>query len=52
MRRLTPEEVEGFFGYPRGYTSGYPDSARLEMLGNSFSVPTVAHILRSLKAGK
>ncbi|CAB4195939.1 S-adenosyl-L-methionine-dependent methyltransferase [uncultured Caudovirales phage] len=48
MRRLTPEEVEGLFGFPQGYTAGLPDSTRLGLLGNSFSVPVINHILKAL----
>lgn len=48
IRRLTPEEVEDLFGYQPGYTSGIPETARYEGLGNSFSVPVMSHILQSL----
>jgi site-specific DNA-cytosine methylase len=48
MRTLTPEEVEGLFGFPRGYTAGLSDSVRIGLLGNGFSVPVVKHILKSL----
>lgn len=48
MRTLTPEEVEGLFGFPRGYTAGLSDSARIGLLGNSFSIPVLKHILKPL----
>lgn len=48
-RRITPEEVEGLMGFPRGYTAGFSDAKRYGALGNSWSIPTVAHILRGLK---
>lgn len=48
MRRLTPEELERMFGFPEGYTEGVSDSRRYMGLGNSWSVPTVQHILRGL----
>jgi len=48
MRRLAPEEIESLFGFPQGYTSGVSDSRRYMGLGNSWSVPTAAHVLRGL----
>lgn len=48
MRRLTPEEIEGLFGFPQGYTAGQSDTQRYKALGNSWSVPTVSHILEGL----
>ena len=48
MRKLTPEELERMFGFPAGHTQGVSDTQRYMALGNSWSVPTVGHILRSL----
>ena len=48
IRKLTPEEVEDLFGYPKGYTAGIPETARYEGLGNSFSVPVMEHVLGGL----
>lgn len=48
MRKLTPEELERMFGLAEGYTSGVSDVRRYMGLGNSWSVPTAAHILRGL----
>lgn len=48
IRKLTPEEIERLFGFPEGYTSGVSDTRRYEALGNSWSVPAAAHILRGL----
>lgn len=48
MRKLAPEEIEGLFGFPQGYTAGQSDTQRYKALGNSWSVPTVSHILKGL----
>jgi site-specific DNA-cytosine methylase len=48
FRMMTPEEVEGLFGFPRGATEGVSNTQRYKMLGNSWSVPTVQHVLRGL----
>lgn len=48
MRKLTPEELEVMFGFPEGYSSGVSDARRYMGLGNTWSVPTAAHILRGL----
>jgi len=48
FRMMTPEEVEGLFGFPRGHTAGVSDTARYKMMGNSWSVPTVRHVLKGL----
>lgn len=48
MRRMTPEELERMFGLPEGYTSGVSDTRRYMGLGNTWSVPTAAHILQGL----
>jgi site-specific DNA-cytosine methylase len=48
FRMMTPEEVEGLFGFPRGATEGVSHTQRYKMLGNSWSVPTVQHVLQGL----
>lgn len=48
FRRMTPGEIEGMFGFPPGYTDGVSDYQRYKALGNSWSVPTVSHILQGL----
>lgn len=48
LRRLTPEEIEGLFGFPRGYTGGLSDTQRYRTLGNSWSVDDAADILDGL----
>lgn len=48
FRMMTPEEVEGLFGFPRGHTEGVSNTQRYHMLGNSWSIPTVRHVLKNL----
>jgi site-specific DNA-cytosine methylase len=48
FRMMTPEEVEGLFGFPRGHTEGVSNTQRYKMLGNSWSIPTVQHVLQGL----
>lgn len=45
-RWLTPEEGEALQTLPRGYTEGVSKTARLQAIGNGWSVDTVAHIFR------
>jgi len=48
FRRMTPQEIEGMFGFPQGYTEGTSDFQRYKALGNSWSIPTVSHVLQGL----
>lgn len=48
FRMMTPEEVEGLFGFPRGHTEGVSTTQRYKMMGNSWSIPTVQHVLQGL----
>lgn len=48
FRMMTPEEVERLFGFPQGHTSAVSDTQRYKMLGNSWSIPTVQHVLKGL----
>lgn len=48
FRMMTPEEVEGLFGFPKGHTAGVSDTQRYRLMGNSWSVPTVQHVLKGL----
>jgi DNA (cytosine-5)-methyltransferase 1 len=52
LRRLMPIEVERLMGFPDGYTDvrpkGTPDACRLEVLGNSMGVPTMAWLGRRI----
>jgi hypothetical protein len=45
---MTPQEIEGMFGFPQGYTEGTSDFQRYKALGNSWSIPTVSHVLQGL----
>lgn len=44
-RYLTPLEYERLQTLPDGYTEGYNDSTRKAMIGNSWTVDMIAHIL-------
>jgi len=44
-RKLTPLECERLQTYPDNYTEGVSNTQRYKMLGNSFTVDIVAHIL-------
>lgn len=53
-RLLTPIECERLQGYPDGYTKhgtkkDISNTQRYKMLGNSFTVPVIEHILRGIK---
>lgn len=50
--KLSPEECEVLQGIPEGYTAGVSKSQRLKMIGNSFTVPVVAHILSGMTTTK
>jgi DNA (cytosine-5)-methyltransferase 3A len=53
IRKLTPIECERLQGYPDNYTAGVSNTQRYKMLGNSFQVDTIEHILREgLKHGQ
>ena len=49
LRRLTPIECERLQGVPDNYTNGVSDKQRYTMLGNGWTVPVIAHILKGLK---
>lgn len=48
---ITPEEAELALGYPRGYSAvpGVSKTSRFESLGESFAVPVIADIIKSLR---
>jgi DNA (cytosine-5)-methyltransferase 1 len=50
VRRLTPLECERLQGYPDGYTNipGASDSARYKSLGNSFAIPNIKFVIKSI----
>jgi len=47
-RKLTPIECERLQGYSDNYTVGVSNTQRYKMLGNSFTVPVISHILKRL----
>lgn len=47
-RKFTPEECEAAQGLPLGYTKYATDAARYALIGNSWNVPTVEHLLKNL----
>ena len=47
-RKLTPLECERLQTVPDGYTEGVSNTQRYKMLGNSFTVDVIAHILKDL----
>jgi site-specific DNA-cytosine methylase len=48
MYRLHPVECERLQGLPDGYTDGHAKTRRYSMLGNAWTVPVIAHILRGI----
>lgn len=50
VRRLTPLECERLQGYPDRYTNipGASDSARYKALGNSFAIPNIYFVIKSI----
>lgn len=49
IRKLTPLEYERLQGVPDNYTSIVSNSQRYKMLGNGWTVPVIAHILKGIK---
>jgi len=49
FRRVTPEEREILQGFKAGVTEGVVDTQRVKMLGNGFTIPIVAHILKNIR---
>lgn len=48
-RNLTPIECERLQCLPDNYTHGISDTSRYRVLGNSFNVDVIAHILKFIK---
>lgn len=48
IRKLTPIECERLQGFPDGFTSGISNTRRYQCLGNSFTVPVIEHILKTI----
>ena len=49
IRKLTTTECERLMGLDDGYTSGVSNSQRYKMLGNSFHIDVIAHIMSFIK---
>ncbi|MFK2822518.1 DNA cytosine methyltransferase [Arcobacter sp. YIC-80] len=49
IRKLTPLECERLQKIPDNYTSSCSDTQRYKMIGNAFTVDTIAHILKGIK---
>ena len=48
IRKLTPLECERLQGIPDNHTSILSDTQRYKSIGNSFTVPVIAHILKNM----
>jgi DNA-cytosine methyltransferase len=48
VRKLTPIECERLQGFPDEYSEGVSQTQRYKALGNSFTVPVIKHILKSV----
>ena len=48
IRKLTPIECERLQGFSDGFTSGISNTRRYQCLGNSFTVPVIEHILKTI----
>lgn len=49
IRKLTPLECERLQKIPDNYTIDCSDTQRYKMIGNAFTVDTIAHILKGIK---
>lgn len=49
IRYLTPLECERLQGVKDNYTAAVSETQRYKMLGNGFTVPVIAHILKGIK---
>jgi len=49
VRKLTPIECERLQGLPDNYTEGVSNTQRYKMIGNGFTIPVIAHILKGIK---
>ena len=47
-RRFLPQECERLQGFPVDYTDMIANTHRYEVLGNSFTVPVIQHILKPI----
>lgn len=49
LRMPTPLECERLQGVPDGYTEGVSNTQRYRMIGNAWTVPVIAHILKGIE---
>jgi DNA (cytosine-5)-methyltransferase 3A len=49
IRNFTRNELEAIQGFPKDYTTNVSESHAQKMLGNSFTVDTIAHILKGME---
>lgn len=49
IRKLTPLEYERLQGLPDNYTETVSNSQRYKMIGNGWTIPVIAHILKGIK---
>jgi DNA-cytosine methyltransferase len=49
IRRLTPVEFERLQTFPDNYTAGVSNTQRYKMIGNSWTVDVIVHILKNIK---
>lgn len=47
-RRLTPLECERLQGMKDNYTQGVSDTQRYKMIGNGFTIPVIAHLIKNI----
>lgn len=52
IRKLTPIECERLQTFPDNYTEGVSNTQRYKMLGNSWTVDVIAHILKFININK
>jgi len=50
VRKLTPIEYERLQGLRDGYTEGVSTTARYTAVGNGWSVPVIAHLLKPINS--
>jgi len=48
IRKLTPIECERLQGFPIDYTNSISKTQGYKALGNSFTVPVIEHILKTI----
>lgn len=46
-RKITPLECERLQGIPDNYTAGFKHTARIKMIGNGFTIPVIAHLIKN-----